>query len=154
MPEYPDKLEQALNDFAIELPSWDLQIRGPVSNSYRIARLQPSRKSSPSGQVHRFTGKCPTLALHVEWDVPQGTPVSHVRELTSRYGVRAGAINQTSFRTRCTSTAPSAMNFPRSARMPWITSSLDRTAEALHSRDISLWFGDRSNYPGMAYSQA
>jgi len=87
MPEYPDRLEQALNDFAIELPSWGFANTGTRFGKFLqdIAASTIEEKFADAGQVHHFTGKCPTLALHVEWDVPQGTSVSQVRELTSRY---------------------------------------------------------------------
>ena len=153
MPEYPDRLEQALNDFAIELPSWGFANTGTRFGKFLqdIAASTIEEKFADAGQVHHFTGKCPTLALHVEWDVPQGTSISHVRELTSRYGVRAGAINPNLFQDQMYKHGSLCNELPevRAHALDHILYSIE-LAEALQSRDISLWFADGSNYPGMA----
>jgi L-rhamnose isomerase/sugar isomerase len=153
MPEYPDKLEQALNDFAIELPSWGFANTGTRFGKFLqdIAASTLEEKFADAGQVHLFTGKCPTLALHVEWDVPQGTSISNVRELTSRYGIRAGAINPNLFQDQMYKHGSLCNELPevRAHALDHILYSIE-LAEALQSRDISLWFADGSNYPGMA----
>src|SRR5438477_171573 len=51
-----------------------------------------------SGQVHALTGVCPTVALHVSWDFPNGrTDALEVSSLASHFGVRAGAVNPNLF---------------------------------------------------------
>ena len=63
----------ALNGFHIELPSWGFANTGTRFGKF----LQPAaastieEKFSDAGQVHRWTGICPTVALHVLWDLPQ-----------------------------------------------------------------------------------
>ena len=64
----------ALEDFRIELPSWGFANTGTRFGKF----LQPAaavtieEKFSDAGQVHALTGVCPTLALHVLWDLPGG----------------------------------------------------------------------------------
>src|SRR5579872_1983674 len=69
-----DTLFQALSAFQIELPSWGFANTGTRFGKF----LQPAaastiaEKFSDAGQVHRWTGVCPTVALHVLWDLPHG----------------------------------------------------------------------------------
>ena len=48
--------------------------------------------------MHRLTGACPSLALHVLWDLPGGIgDVARVQALEQQHGVRAGAITPNLF---------------------------------------------------------
>ena len=64
----------ALNTFAIELPSWGFADTGTRFGKF----LQPAaattveEKLADAGQVHALTGACPTVAVHVLWDFPNG----------------------------------------------------------------------------------
>jgi len=88
-----DIVFRALDGFRIELPSWGFANTGTRFGKF----LQPAaastieEKFSDAGQVHALTGVCPTLALHVLWDLPDGTGgAAEIARLSSRYGVRAG----------------------------------------------------------------
>ena len=69
-----DLIHDALDRFRIELPSWGFANTGTRFGKF----LQPAaastieEKFSDAGHVHAVTGACPTLALHVLWDVPDG----------------------------------------------------------------------------------
>ena len=73
MPEDSDVLELALNEFVIEIPSWGFANTGTRFGKYfqDSAASTLEDKFADASQVHAFTGKCPTLALHVEWDLPR-----------------------------------------------------------------------------------
>ena len=76
-------------------------------------------KFSDAGQVHLLTGVCPTVALHVLWDFPQGTKsIGNVRELARRYGVRPGSINPNVFQDQCYKHGSFGNPDPRSAPRP------------------------------------
>src|SRR5271166_2530377 len=90
-----DLVIQALDAFHIELPSWGFANTGTRFGKF----LQPSaattiaEKFSDAGQVHRYAGACPTVALHVLWDLPQGVDdVAEVQALAAQHGLRAGSI--------------------------------------------------------------
>src|ERR687886_350940 len=90
----------ALDSLRIELPSWGFSNTGTRFGKY----LQPAaaatieEKFSDAQQVHHLTGACPTLALHVLWDLPAGIDdVTKIAALEARYGVRAGSINPNLF---------------------------------------------------------
>src|SRR5215831_15978222 len=93
-----ETLFDALSAFQIELPSWGFANTGTRFGKF----LQPAaaatleEKFSDAGQVHRWTGVCPTVALHVLWDLPSGR-ASEVTALTAKHGLRAGSINPNVF---------------------------------------------------------
>lgn len=67
-------IAKALGNFRIEIPS-----RGFATTGTRFGKiLQPGaatsleEKFADAAQVQSLTGSCPTLALHVEWDLPNG----------------------------------------------------------------------------------
>jgi len=113
----------ALDSFRIEVPSWGFADTGTRFGKFvqDSAASTLEEKFCDAGQVHYFTGVCPSVALHVLWDLPAGIDLREVVKLSEKYGVRAGSINPNVFRTRSTNTAPSAMSGRRFASAPWTT---------------------------------
>jgi L-rhamnose isomerase/sugar isomerase len=149
-----ERVAAALDRFEIELPSWGFANTGTRFGKF----LQPAaastieEKFSDAGQVHSLTGVCPTVALHVLWDLPAGTTsVSDVKELSSRFGVRPGSINPNVFQEQIYKHGSLGNPDPasRAAAVAHLLDSAD-IAAGVGSRDISLWFADGSNYPGTA----
>ena len=100
--------------------------------------------------MHPLTGACPTLALHVLWDLPGGIEdVSRVQALERQHGVRAGAINPNLFQDQRYKHGSVGNPDPavRAEALAHLRESVD-IARELGSRDVSLWFADGSNYPG------
>ena len=149
-----DAVYPALDGFRIELPSWGFANTGTRFGKF----LQPAaavtleEKFSDAGQVHALTGVCPTLALHVLWDVPETmTGIADVARLSARYGVRPGSINPNLFQDQQYKFGSFGNPDPevRGAAVRHVADSI-ALAKALESRDVSLWFADGSNYPGSA----
>jgi L-rhamnose isomerase/sugar isomerase len=147
-------LFQALDRFRIELPSWGFANTGTRFGKF----LQPAaavtleEKFSDAAQVHALTGICPTLALHVVWDLPAGLDsVAAVTRMTERHRVRAGSTNPNLFQDQSYKFG-SFGNPSEEVRARALQHARDsvRIARALGSRDVSLWFADGSNYPGTA----
>src|SRR5690242_18356752 len=91
-----DKLFQALSTFQIELPSWGFANTGTRFGKFLqpAAATSTEEKFSDAGQVHHWTGVCPTIALHVLWDLPGGIgDAVEVEKLAVQHGLRAGSIN-------------------------------------------------------------
>ena len=145
---------RALDSFRIELPSWGFANTGTRFGKFLQAAAATTieEKFSDAGQVHALTGVCPTVALHVLWDFPEGAKsVPLVEQLSRRYGVRPGSINPNYFQDQIYKHG-SFGNPDAEVREAALRHTLDsiRIAEGLKSRDISLWFADGSNYPGTA----
>ena len=146
------RIHAALDAFRIELPSWGFANTGTRFGKF----LQPgaatniAEKFADAGEVNRLTGVAPTVALHVLWDLPDGEgAVPEIRALEQQHGVRAGSINPNLFQEQEYKFG-SLCNPDASVRAKATEHMLQsvRIARALHSRDISLWLSDGSNYPG------
>ena len=142
----------ALDGLKIELPSWGFANTGTRFGKF----VQPSaavtidHKFSDAAQVNRVTGCCPTLALHVRWDMPRGLEdARRIRELADQHGVRPGSINPNVFEDQAYKFG-SIGNPDAEIRLKALAHILEcvAIAEALNSRDITPWFADGSNYPG------
>jgi L-rhamnose isomerase/sugar isomerase len=149
-----DRVYQALDSFRIELPSWGFANTGTRFGKFVQAAAASTleEKFSDAGQVHALTGVCPTVALHVLWDLPDGLrSAAEIGRLSARYGVGAGSINPNLFQDQ--EYKHGSFGNPEAAvRQRARQHVLDSVAiaGAVGSRDISLWFADGSNYPGTA----
>jgi L-rhamnose isomerase / sugar isomerase len=149
-----EKVFAALETFRIELPSWGFANTGTRFGKF----LQPAaattieEKFSDAGQVHLLTGVCPTVALHVLWDCPDGVEsTDEIRRFAIRYGVAPGSTNPNLFQDqeyKYGSLGNPDENVRRRA-LQHAKNSIE-IARRLQTRDISLWFADGSNYPGTA----
>lgn len=149
-----ESIFRALETFRIELPSWGFANTGTRFGKF----LQPAaatsieEKFSDAGYVHSLTGICPSLALHVLWDFDRGLDsAGDVLQLSERYGIRPGSINPNLFQDQIYKHGAFA-NPNREIREHALQHSMDSIAVAklVHSRDISFWFAEGSNYPGTA----
>jgi len=143
---------KALDKFNIELPSWGFANTGTRFGKFMqsSAATTIEEKFSDAAQVHVVTGACPTLALHVQWDLPQGLKdVPEVQKLAKRFAIRPGSINPNIFQNQEYKYG-SLGNPDPSIRRLAICHILECVAisSALGSRDVSPWFADGSNYPG------
>ncbi len=145
-------VSKALDKFKIELPSWGFANTGTRFGKFiqAAAATTIEEKFSDAAQVHSVTGACPTLALHVQWDLPNGLPDTvAVEKLAAKFAIRPGSINPNVFQNQ--EYKYGSLGTPDPAiRRKAIRHILDcvAIAEALGSRDVAPWFADGSNYPG------
>ncbi len=147
-----EKAWKALDKLRVELPSWGFANTGTRFGKFiqDAAATTIEEKFSDAGQVHALTGACPTLALHVQWDLPSGLKdVGIVEVLSKKFGVRPGSINPNIFQNQEYKYG-SLGNPDEAIRKKALQHILEcvQIAEALKSRDVSPWFADGSNYPG------
>ena len=153
-PKQVEIVWKALDSFQIELPSWGFANTGTRFGKFQQAAAATSTedKLSDAGQVHKFTGCCPSVAMHVLWDYPNGVADSaDVSASAAKYGVKIGAINPNVFQDQ--HYKHGSLGNPdaavRQAAMQHMIDSVHISHKS-GSRDISLWFADGSNYPGTA----
>ncbi len=151
-----EQVASALDGLKVELPSWAFADTGTRFGKF----LQPAAKTleekfADAGQVHQFTAACPTVALHVQWDVPEGTATGDVLKLAERYGVRPGSISPNVFQDQIYKHGSLAneQEAVRGKALAHILYSI-KVAQALGSRDVTPWFADGSNFPGTANIRA
>ncbi len=142
-----DRIVAALDRFQIELPSWGFANTGTRFGKF----LQPAaastveEKFSDAAQVHRWTGVCPTVALHVLWDFPYGVArCSGSKEARGHAMAYERELSIRMFsRTRFTSTVLWAIPIPRSGRaaLDHILESIEIAPAAGQPRHIAVVCG-------------
>src|SRR5437016_9587061 len=94
-----EKLFKLLDDFKIETPSWGYADTGTRFGKF----LQPAaagtieEKLADAGIVHKYTGCCPTVAVHVLWDFSVGVDAAETARFARQQGVRIGSVNPNLF---------------------------------------------------------
>jgi L-rhamnose isomerase / sugar isomerase len=142
---------KALDSFQIETPSWGYADTGTRFGKFfqDAAAIDLNDKLADAGQVHRVTGCCPTVAVHVLWDFKKDENPADVAKLAKQHGVRIGSINPNLFQDQCYKYGsfgnPEAKI--RQAAVDHVLESIE-LGKAVKSEVVTLWFADGTNYPG------
>lgn len=149
-----ERILGALDHFTIELPSWGFANTGTRFGKFMqdAAAVTLEEKLHDAGLVHRLTGACPKVAVHVLWDFDNPTDPasgSSTRELAAKHGVQVGSINPNLFQDQGYSHGSFCSPFPE-AREAAMRHALDSVAigEASGSQVLTMWLADGTNYPG------
>jgi L-rhamnose isomerase/sugar isomerase len=144
-------VKEKLKALKIETPSWgygDSGTRFKVFKQVGVPR-NPFEKIEDAAQVHRLTGICPSVAVHIPWDKVDN--YEKLKEHANDLGVSIGAVNPNLFQdddyifgSVCNSNA----NIRRKA-VDHLLECVE-IAKIVGSNIISLWFADGTNYPGQA----
>jgi L-rhamnose isomerase/sugar isomerase len=141
-----------LRRFRIEVPSWGYADTGTRFGKFTqdAAAVDLEDKLADAGVTHEYTGICPTVAVHVLWDFPDGFDPAVVRRARA-HGVKIGSINPNVFQDQCYKHG-SITNRDAAIRSRALGHILDsiEIMRRVHSRYLSLWFADGTNYPGQA----
>ncbi len=146
-----EQLFKLLDEFDIETPSWGFADTGTRFGKF----FQPAaagtidEKLADAGIVHKYTGCCPSVAVHVLWDFSMGVNAQQTAQVAKKHGVRIGAINpnlfedqQYKFGSVCSPDERAQHHAHRH-----VLDSIN-IARAVDSKLLSLWFADGTNYPG------
>jgi L-rhamnose isomerase/sugar isomerase len=143
------QVKEKIKALAIETPSWgygDSGTRFKVFKKVGVPR-DPFEKISDAAVVHRLTGACPSVAIHIPWDkVDDYDKLSkHAKEL----GVRIGGVNPNVFQEEeyMLGSITNADPVIRRKATNHLLECVD-IAKAVNSDIVSLWIADGTNYPG------
>jgi len=144
-------IASALDEFMIELPSWGFADTGTRFGKFYqpAAATTLAEKLADAGEVHRLTGACPSVAVHVLWDFAPGEDPTRVADLAASHGVRIGAINPNVFQDQAYKLGSFCSPDPDARRM-----ALEHTLDSIEigkqvgSTLLSMWLADGTNYPG------
>ena len=146
----PAGVAARLGRLAIELPSWGFADTGTRFGKFLqdAAALTIEDKLDDAAEVHRLTGACPQVAIHVLWDVPAGGG-AELAALAHARGLRIGSINPNVVQDQCYKHG-SVANEDASVRRRAIEHLLGSVelGRACGSSVLALWFADGTNYPG------
>lgn len=113
--------------------------------SKKGAAKSVKEKIQDAAEVHKINGICPSIVLHIPWDMTDNWHV--LLKYSLSLGISPGAINPNLFQ------APdyklgSLCNPDKKVRRKAINHVLEciDIAKRLKSKDISLWLGDGTNF--------
>jgi len=143
------KVEKKLKALKIETPSWGYSDSGTRFATFKQKGAAKSvrEKIQDAAEVHKITGICPSIALHIPWDMTDDW--NALLEYSLSLGIKPGAINPNLFQGPDYKLG-SLCHPDRKVRGKVINHILEciDIAKTLKSKDISLWLGDGTNYPG------
>lgn len=144
-----DAVKRALKSQRIETPSWGY---GDSGTRFKVfhwpgAARDVHEKLADAAFVHRLTGVCPSVALHIPWDMTDDWAA--LRQYAESLGLQIGAINPNLFEDDAYRLG-SLCHPDRAVRRRAVDHVLEciEIATATGSRIISLWLADGTNYPG------
>ena len=144
-----DRVEGRLRSQRVETPSWGYGNSGTRFKVFPQPGVprDPFEKLADASQVHRLTGICPSVAIHIPWD-----RVDDFEELKHRaesLGMKIGAVNPNLFQEE--EYALGSVCHPDAGVRRKATDHLIECVEVARevgSDVLSLWFADGTNYPG------
>jgi L-rhamnose isomerase/sugar isomerase len=140
---------ERLGELAIETPSWGYGNSGTRFHVYPWpgAARTVHERIADAALVHRLTGCCPSVALHIPWDATDD--YGALRQFADDLGLRIGAINPNLFGSD-EYRLGSLCNPDASIRTRAVEHCLEciAIADDVDSNLISLWLADGTNYPG------
>ena len=138
-----------LRRLEIETPSWGYGNSGTRFHVYPWpgAARSVHERIADAALVHRLTGACPRVALHIPWDAVDD--YAELRRFAEGQGIGIGAINPNLFGDDDYRLG-SLCHPDRRVREQAVEHcrACIRIAEEVGSNVVSLWLADGTNYPG------
>jgi len=142
-------IKKLLKEQKIETPSWGYSDSGTRFHVFKqkSAARNIRERLKDAAQVQKFTGICPTVALHIPWDKVDNW--EDIKEFTAELGLKIGAINPNLFEDDDYMLGSICSPYPevRKKAINHIKECI-QIAYMLGSDIISLWVPDGTNYPG------
>jgi L-rhamnose isomerase/sugar isomerase len=142
-------VRQALLAQRVETPSWGYGNSGTrfaVFGQPGVPRT-PFEKLEDAAQVHKLTGICPSVALHIPWD--KVDDYAALKRAAADLGLRLGAVNPNTFQDPAYKLGSVTHHDP-AVRRQAVDHLLEcvQIAKQIDSHLLSHWFADGTNYPG------
>ena len=144
-----EAIKQALKLQRVETPSWGYGDSGTRFKTFAWpgAARDVWEKLADAAMVHKLTGICPSMALHIPWDMVDDW--TELKAYGESLGVRIGAINPNLFQDDIYKLG-SVCHHDLAVRRRAVEHVLEcvEIARATGSTLLSLWLADGTNYPG------
>ena len=133
----------------IETPSWGYGNSGTRFGVFKQAGAARDlhERLQDAAMVHKLTGVCPSVAVHIPWD--KVDDYEALIQEASDLGIRIGAVNPNVFQDdayKMGSFANSDAKI-RGMALEHMYDCID-IMKKVNSKILSLWFADGTNYPG------
>ena len=133
----------------VETPSWGYGNSGTRFGVFKQpgAARDVHERLSDAAQVHKVTGVCPGVALHIPWD--KVDDYDALQQEAAELGVHIGAINPNVFQDFAYKLGSFGHLDPavRQQAVDHMFECID-IMRRTDSKVLSLWFADGTNYPG------
>jgi L-rhamnose isomerase/sugar isomerase len=144
-----DSVLDELGRLEIETPSWGYGNSGTRFHVFPWpgAARTVHERIADAALVHRLTGACPTVAIHIPWDRVDDWDA--LRGFVEEEGLRIGAVNANLFQEDAFRLG-SFCNPDPGARRQALDHCLEclEIARRIDSTSFILWLPDGTNYPG------
>ncbi|GAB2699341.1 L-rhamnose isomerase [Paenibacillus thermoaerophilus] len=145
------QVKERLKALKVETPSWGYADQGTRFKTFQKVGVPRNtfEKLEDAAQVHKFTGVCPTVAVHIPWD--KVSDYSALKAHAESLGIGIGAVNPNLFQDddymlgSVTNSNPAIRRKATEHLLECV-----EIARTVGSKDLSLWFADGTNYPGQA----
>jgi L-rhamnose isomerase/sugar isomerase len=142
-------VKEKLKAQRVETPSWGYGNSGTRFQVFPQPGVprNPFEKFEDAAQVHRYTGICPSVAIHIPWDRVDDWQA--LKQHAESLGLRIGAINPNLFQDYDYKLGSICHPDPavRRKAMEHMLECIE-IARQVGSNILSLWFADGTNYPG------
>ena len=144
-----DPVEARLRAQEIEVPSWAFGLSGTRFKVFGQPGVPRDvwEKLEDAAEVHRLTGVCPRVAVHIPWD--RVDDPSELDERARALGLRIGAVNPNLFQEE--EYRLGSVCHPDPGVRRHATDHLLECVEigrVVGSDALSIWLADGTNYPG------
>jgi L-rhamnose isomerase/sugar isomerase len=142
-------VEERLRTQRVETPSWGYGNSGTRFKVFPQPGVprDPFEKLDDAAEVHRLTGVCPSVAIHIPWDRVED--YGELKGYAGSLGMRVGAVNPNLFQEEEYSLG--SVCHPDAGVRRKATDHLLEcvdVAKEVDSDVLSLWFADGTNYAG------
>jgi len=152
-----EAVKASLKAQRVETPSWGYGDSGTRFQTFAWpgAARNIHEKLADAAVVHRLTGICPTVAIHIPWDRPALSGSEGVddwlalKEYAAQQGLAIGAINPNVFQDDVYKLGSICHPAPavRRQAVEHIRECI-AIGQTVGSNLLSLWLADGTNYPG------
>lgn len=144
-----DYVKSKIKQLNIETPSWgygDSGTRFKVFQKEGVPR-DPYEKLEDAAVVHRMTGACSSVAIHIPWDFVDD--FHKLKTHAEQLGVSIGAVNPNLFQDDdyMLGSITNSDAAIREKALDHLLQCVDIMRQT-DSKLLSLWFADGTNYPG------
>jgi L-rhamnose isomerase/sugar isomerase len=144
-------VKATIKELKVETPSWGYGDSGTRFKVFKKAGVPRDafEKFEDAAIVHKLTGTCPSVAIHIPWDKVKD--YGKLRKHAESLGVKIGAVNPNVFQDDVYMLG-SVCNADAKVRKQATDHMIEcvEIMRACKSDVLSLWFADGTNYPGQA----
>jgi L-rhamnose isomerase/sugar isomerase len=146
-----EAVKAALKAQRIETPSWGYANSGTRFKAFAWpgAAVTTQQKLDDAAMVHKMTGICPSVAVHIPWDRPANDDYDGMCQYAAAQGIRIGAVNPNVFQDD--EYKLGSLGNPDSGVQERALDHILECCELMtkfNSDILSLWFADGTNYAG------